>query len=363
MAFDYKKARALVNSGQEQAFFRTLARDHGICFDEAGGKPRLKLPGMAMDAPTPGYLGPQSELVTVANAGIPWQFFNYIDPKLIPVLLAPTMAAVIAGETMVGNWVMETAMFPVGESEGEWSSYGDYSTSGSADVNYNFPQRQNHIFQSFIQYGDREVARAAEAKRDLPSDKQGANAIVLNKGLNNTYMFGVSGLQNYGLLNDPFLPPPITPTHSWIESSAATANTIYQDIVRLWTLLNQQSQGTVQKNSPMVLAMSPTQASQLSQITMYNTNSVLMLIKQNFPNIRLEQAPEYATSAGQVIQLIAEEIDGVRTVECAFSVKMMAFRQVAMHSSISQKRASGSWGTIWRRRQLVAQMLDSGSVA
>ena len=362
--FDRAKFRtelhAAIRAGHAQRILRDLARQE--IFGSAERPENLHLmpfkmafdamqEGMGMDAPV------QSALVTTANAGIPNIFTTWVDPKAIEILVSPMMAAVIAGESQKGSWVDDVAMFKTSEATGETSSYGDYSRSGSTDVNYNFPQRQNYLFQAFLQYGDREVERAAKAKIDLPADKQSANALALMKALNYMYFFGVGSLQNYGLLNDPNLQTPITPTYSWLTNASATALTIYQDVVRLFVLLQQQSNGVVNTQSKMTLAMSNDNAAMLNQVTQYNTNSVLMLLKQNYPNLRLETAPEYTTASGQLVQLIADEVDGQATMEAAFSVKMMAHRVIQQVSSIEQKRTTGGYGTIIYRPVLIAQML------
>jgi hypothetical protein len=90
----------------------------------------------------------QPALITTSNSGIPAFLSTYIDPKLIEILVAPMKAAEIVGEEIKkGDWTTETAMFPVVESTGETSSYGDYSNNGVAGANTNFPQRQSYHYQ------------------------------------------------------------------------------------------------------------------------------------------------------------------------------------------------------------------------
>ena len=349
MAFDESTLRRAVSAGLEPQIFRMLAKEHGITFDEGLGEQHF-FPEMAMDAP-------QDILVTSPNTGVPWYLTNWMDPRTVQVLVTPMMAAVIAGEVGKGTWVSRTATWKVSEATGETAAYGDYSMSGSTDVNYDFPYRQNVLFQAFLQYGDREVATAAEAKIDLPGDKQASNALALSKALNFIYNYGVAGLQNYGLLNDPTLPPPITPTFSWLTSASATALTVYQDFVRLWVQLQLQAPGLVRRDSPLVVAMSPENSGALAQVTQYNTNSVEMLLKQNFKNLRIETAPEYNTGSGQLVQMIAENIENQPTLETAFSTKMHAHTPVRNVSSYMAKRTSGGYGTYWYRPFLCASML------
>jgi hypothetical protein len=360
LAFDSKAYDAAIAAGAGSRLFEELKTEHGICFDAVAEQQRSPLfwtrPGLplknfhiAMDV--------QSELVTVSNAGVPAFMATWVDPKVIAVLVSPMMAAIIAGESGKGDWTSEVIMFLTAEATGESSSYGDYSRAGQSSVNVNFPQRQNYLFQSFLQYGQREVAMAGLAKLDWVSLQQQANALTLMKALNFMYFYGVGNLENYGLINDPSLPPSLTPTFSWLTSASATANTIYQDIVRMFIQLQGQSGGTVKEDARIVLAMSPQNALTLKYITQYNTNSVEVLLKQNFPNIRIETAVQYATPSGQLVQMFVEEVEGQRTVECVFSSKLMAHMMETLTSSWAQKRSSGGYGTVWYRPYLCASLL------
>ena len=376
--YDSKRLTQAVKAGLTPEILRRLAMEEGVAFDGRLGRGQtFALPGrdsqlaadmrfVEMSAGRPRFLDAtmamdvQSELVTVSNAGIPFFLANWLDPKVIPILVSPMMAAQIAGEAMKGDWLTETAMFLTAEAVGETSAYGDYSNSGSSNVNVNFPQRQNFLFQCFMQWGQREVARFGLAKLDWVSQQQQANALALMKALNFMYFYGVANLENYGLLNDPALPPALTPLYSWLTNSSATANTIYQDIVRLFIQLQVQSGGVVQTDSPMVLALSPTNSVALKEVTLYNTNSVLELLKQNFPNIRIETAVQYGppySAAGQLVQLICESLEGQRTLEASFSSKLMAHNMVVDTSSWRQKRSSGGFGTMIYRPFLIASMV------
>jgi hypothetical protein len=356
MAFDSKAFDAAIRAGHGPALFRDL-ETRGISFDKALGTMHWLQPGvpthdfdLACDA--------QPVLVTSSNAGVPAYLANVLDPKVISVLVSPMVAAQIVGETKKGSWISETVQFLVAESTGATAAYGDYSNNGSSNVNVDFPSRQNFIFQCFMQWGEREIELADLAKLDWVSQQQIANAMSIAKYENDTYFYGIANLQNYGLINDPALPAPITPTFSWLTNASATANTIYQDIVRLFIQLQGQSNGVLKMDAPMVLAMSPQNAVALKYVTQYNTNSAEVLIKQNFPNLRFETGGvQYATPTGQLVQLICTELEGQRTAECVFSEKMRAHQMVTDSSSWKQKRSSGSFGCVIYRPFLIASML------
>ena len=181
-------------------YFRKLALDAGVHFP---GPIDFLPEGVAFDY---GYaMDAQPAIITTSNSGVPAFLLNYIDPKGIEVLVSPMKAAIITGETKKGDWTTETAMFSMIESTGEVTSYGDYNNGGSVGVNVNWPQRQQYRYQTVTQWGDLELQKAAEARIDWASRLNTASMLALNKYQNKTYFFGVSGLQNYGLLNDPNL--------------------------------------------------------------------------------------------------------------------------------------------------------------
>lgn len=306
-------------------------------------------PGLGMDA--------QPQLVTVANAGIPGFLTNWVDPKLIEVLVSPMKAAQIYGEEKKGDWTTEDIYFSVIESQGEVSSYGDFSANGSVEVNANFPQRQCYHYQTFTQWGEREMAKAALAKIDQASRLNIASVLLLNKFQNASYFFGIAGLQIYGGLNDPTLYAPIAATAPW-SSSAADGAVIYDDIRRLFQQIQAQSNGLVSQDMRMVLALSPTQEVNLAKANTFNVN-VHDQIKKNFPNIRIVSAPEFSTTSGELVQLIVEELEGQETTTCSFTEKLRAHAVVQDTSSWKQKKSQGTSGTVIFRSFLIGQMTVS----
>jgi hypothetical protein len=331
--------------------------DAGIHF--MGTEAMLQLPNVAhsirvaMDA--------QPALITTSNAGIPAFLSTYIDPKLIEILVAPMKAAEIVGEEVKkGDWTTDTAMFPVVESTGETSSYGDYSNNGVAGANTNFPQRQSYHYQVITQWGEKELAKAALAKIDWANRVNIASVLTLNKFQNKTYFYGVAGLQNYGLLNDPNLYAPIAPTNeggniTWANKDALG---IYADILALFTQLQAQTGNTslVEMDAKMTLALSSGVIVNLGKVTQYNVN-VKTMIKDNFPNLRIMTAPEYSTAAGNLVQLIVDEVEGQRTVEVAFTEKLRAHPIVIEMSAFKQKKSQGTFGSIVYRPMFIAAML------
>lgn len=352
------------------AQIQALAQNAGIVFD--GFDPRMLPAGsrmsdyfggtasgvMAMDAAYP--------LVTSANSGIPAILSTYVDPKLIEVLVAPMKAAeAIGSEVKKGDWTTPTAMFTMIESTGEVASYNDYSANGSTGTNFQFPQRQSYHFQTITQWGEQELARAGLAKVDLAARLNIASALTMNKYQNKTYLFGVSGLQNYGATNDPNLAANLTPATkaaggtAWITSAGvtkATAIEVVNDIRTMFFTLQAKTNGLVKTDEKMTLIMSPQSEVALTITDQFNVN-VRDILNKVFPNLEIRTVPEYATASGQLVQLVVEEFEGQRTWDAAFTEKMRAHQVVLGLSDYKQKKSAGTWGTIIYRPLFLVGLL------
>ena len=322
-----------------------LKQNAGIVF-ATGHRPTLlehgQQPSLGMDA----------DLLTAPNAGILSMFTTYVDPRVIDVVVEPMKAAEIFGETKKGTWVDDFLQFPIAESTGETSSYDDFSENGMSGTNVNWEVRDTYYYQTIVEVGEREVERAGAAKLDWVARKQIAAALNLNKFQNKTYFFGVDGLRNWGILNDPSLLPSITlPT--W---AGADGQVVYDGIAAVYAQLIDQTAGLVDRNDNMTLLLSPQAEVAFTRTNMYNVN-VTDQLKKNFPNLRIEVAPEMSTAAGEAIKLIVDSYEGVDTVEPTFTEKLRVHPMVLGLSSWRQKRSQGTVGTIIYRPLMVASAL------
>jgi hypothetical protein len=314
---------------------------------------------LAMDA-TP-------ELVSISNSGIPAFLSTYIDPNVIEFLIAPNKATEIVGqETKKGDWTMETSMFPIVEYTGMVSSYGDYSETGIGGANTNWVQRQSYTYQITVEYGEREIEKMGLARLNWANEKRAGAISTLNKFQNKTYFYGVNGLANYGLLNDPSLFAPIAPINvgglvTWAQKATDPNGAIYvyNDIKAVYGQLVSQAEGNVELDmaSPLTLAMSPAAQVYLTLTTQYNVN-VQDMLKKNFPKMKIETAPEYDLGTnGHFMQLIADDMRGQRTATTAFTEKLRSHPIIIRESSFRQKLSQGSWGTILFRPFLISSMV------
>jgi hypothetical protein len=311
---------------------------------------------------------------TAPNSSVPMIFTTMVDPKVFKALFAPNKATQILREERRGTWVDDTIMLPITEAAGEVSSYGDYANNGAVTSNTNWPQRQAYLFQVIKQYGERELERAGAARINWVSELDYSAAVMLNKFSNLMYFFGVQGLQNYGLLNDPNLNASLTPATkawggtTWYNTSnqiAATANEIFADIQNLFTQLVTQTAGLVDRETRMVLALSPASEAALTTTNSFSVN-VSDLLKKNFPNMRVVSAVQYGAlsatnpqgvAGGNFMQLIAEEVEGQETGFMAFNEKMRAHKLIPGLSNYSQKVSAGGYGCVLRMTMTLASML------
>ena len=332
---------------------------------------------MALDAIMAGMANDDAAgtLSTDPNSALPAMLTTAIDPDVIRVVFAPlAMAKVLGGERKAGDWLEETRLFPVIEETGEVSSYDDYSNNGRAGINFNYPSFQSYLYQTIVSYGEREVERAGLMKINYVGELQGAASSLLNRFGNLAYAFGIVGLQNYGLLNNPYLSAYLSPAikawggTTWFNngSPAATANEVYNDILAVVEQIISQTNGAVDMDASMTLALSPQ-----SQLALKFTNSfgisVSELLKQGFPNMKVVPAPQYGqrtssnaqgySTIGNAFQIIVDDIDGQKVAYPAFNEKMRAHKLVAELSSWKQKMTSGVWGTITRMPIGIAGMI------
>lgn len=292
-------------------------------------------------------------LVGTPNAGIPTYLTTYVDPKVIEVLVAPMKAAEIVGESKKGDWTTLTATFIQAEPLTKVATYGDYSADGDSSANVNYPQRQAYFFQTWTRWGERELEMAGAGRVDWAAQLNYSSALGLAKFLNSTYLFGVSGLQNYGLTNDPRLPAPISLSINW---ATAAPEAIYNSIVALYKALQTQSQGIVEQTDELKLAMPPTAAGDLNSVNSYGL-SAAKLLKDAFPKLEIVTVPEYDTASGRLVQMWAPKIEGQETATCAFTEKMRAHAIERYSSYFRQKKSAGTWGAVVFRPLGVAQLL------
>lgn len=330
-----------------------VMKQYGIIFD-TGSPIRGILANDSID-----QLANDAAMVKTANSGVPVEFTSYIDPMVIPILTATHGAREIFGEVKKGDWTTSYARFQTSEITGEVEAYTDYGQGGASDVNPTFPVRTQYIYQTNIRYGDREVDIASRARLQLAADKQRAAATVIDIASNKFALYGVAGLEIYGLLNDPNIPADVSSLPNadqktlWTDKSTKE---IYEDVLYLFGKMADRGAGHIDANTELVLATSPATQVQLGKATDFNISARQML-ETYFPRIRFVALPELATAnAGTSILLVAPTIEGLPTAQIGFSEKFRAMRLIPDSSSFHQKFVGSSYGTIIYRPFAIGKM-------
>ena len=302
---------------------------------------------MAMDA----------ALTTTPNTTVPAALLQYISPDVIEILTAKRAASEILDEKKIGDWTTALYQFPTEEYTGSTGPYSDYGDGPSSGVNDNWNNREQYIFQTTITYGDLEVARAAQAKMNLIAGKQRGAAEIIRTDANKFYLLGVAGRKIYGLLNEPNLPPAITPNVvdgavTWLDKLALANDSgtraIYSDFVKLFSQLQVQSGALIDENSEMTLLVSPSRSATLSTATNFNVSTRQMIL-ENYRNIKFETVPQLSSStAGETIILMVQNFRGTSTADLGFGEKMRQGKLIPETSSFRQKFSASTYGTIMK---------------
>lgn len=343
LAYDGESA-----SAEDKARAAAFKRDYNLALDAF---PHLRI---ALDA--------QPGLVTSPNAATLLAAVSVIDPEVVRVIFTPMRAAeIMGGEAQKGSWIDQVAYFPMVESTGQVATYGDYSANGNVDANDQWNFRQPYHWQSFKRYGEQQLERWGAAGLNYSAELDMSLALTFNKFSNKTYFYGVNGLVNYGLLNDPSLPATVSPATKanvtdGVRWTYATALEIFNDVKKLYTRLVSQMGGNVEMDDAMTLVLSTTMQPALLTTNDYGLN-VEDLIKKAFPNLTIKAAPEYSTGSGELMQLILNAVDGKKVAYPAYTEKQRAHALVTEASAWSQKNSAGTWGTILRYPIAIAGML------
>lgn len=296
--------------------------------------------GAVMDADTGAATN-----ITNANIGIPAEILTYISEKPIKILTAPRNATKLFNEVIQGDWTTERLKYRLAEEIGNVASYGDFSELGTSDLNNEWIPTDVYRFQTMIKYGDLEVARNAQAKIALVEGKQTSAVNTLAIYGNRYYMYGVNGLNIYGIVNHPLLPAALTPATvggqtSW---SAKGADAIYSDIVSIVSNLIDNSQSLIVATDKMKMAVSTGLLGYLNKTNTYG-KSVYDLIKANYPAMEIIPVPEFAQEAGDYVAIYPEEVLGQPVGECVSPMKLRSFQLIPEASSFKQKYASATCG-------------------
>lgn len=305
---------------------------------------------LAMDA----YDGGVAQ--TVANAGIPAMLTTVLMPKWIEFVTTPMKTAEAFGEKQFGDRSTTNIAIPTYELYGETSSYGDFNDNGMSNTNENYEYRQPYAYQTNIKIGEIAQEMAAAARFSLVERQIQSTTLTLNKTQDNIYLYGVAGLKNYGILNDPDLLPDSV-GGNW---AAMTTLELYSEFKQMFIQLVKQSNGIVTETDAMTFVLSPEMRGLLLTPNEFGFTA-MSKITEIFTKLKIVSIPQYKTAAGEKLQLVLDSYMGQETVHLGFVDKLRTHTVEVKTSGFLQKRSQSTIGAIVYYPMFVANRLATNT--
>lgn len=259
-------------------------------------------------------------LQTQATITNPVQFFQYFAPEAVEVVTGARKIDDLVGRTIEGSFEDEEIVTRILERTGSAQPYTDTANTHFSSWNQNFEKRTICRFEEGLQCGYLESMRAAKMRVDDHKEKAAAVAETLAIAHNNIGFYGYSNGANktYGLLNDPNLPAYVTVAveNGTTQWNGKTFTGITDDIKTAISALNAKMKGLFDaRKDVFTLAVALSSATYLDTMNSLGTKSVYAWLKETYPNIRLEVAPELdgANGGSNVFYLYLDEVRGKKT--------------------------------------------------
>lgn len=250
----------------------------------------------------------------------PIQFLQAWMPGFVAVITQARVIDNLVGISTIGRWEDEEAVQGFMERTGNALPYQDNSNFPLSSWNVNFERRAIVRFEQGFSVGRLEESRAAAMNYNSAEAKRMQNTIALEVQRNYIGFFGYNAGagRTYGYLNDPSLPAYVNlPNGAGGSSTWASKTTleIIADILTSLQALRTQSGGNIDpKKTPITLAVAMSAVDYLSTVTTLGY-SVQNWLNTNYPNVRIESAPELnaANGGANVFYLHAEEFGETST--------------------------------------------------
>ena len=251
--------------------------------------------------------------LSTPSIGTPIQFLQSWLPGFVNVITQVRQIDALVGISTVGRWEDEEIVQGYSERTGNAVPYRDQTTVPLTGWNVNWERRSIVRFEQGFMVGRQEEAVAAAMNYNSAEAKRSQAAESLEVQRNYIGFFGYnSGLgRTFGYLNDPSLPAYVNlPNGAGGFSTWASKTTleIIADILGALQALRTRSGGNIDpKKTPLTLAVAMNSVDYLATVTTLGY-SVLNWLSTNYPNVRIESAPELnaANGGANVFYLYAE---------------------------------------------------------
>lgn len=258
--------------------------------------------------------------LTVPSIATPIQFLQNWLPGFVSIITAARKIDDLIGLSTVGAWEDEQIVQQVLEMTGSPVPYGDLTVIPLTNWNPNYITRTVIRFEQGMRVGELEQKRAARVRISSDAQKRASCGIQLEIQRNAVGFYGYNSGNNltYGFLNDPNLPnyqtvATVGGNTTWAQK---TFLQIQGDLLTAIQQLRTQSQDTIAPDKMACTLAVPTNSIDFLAKTSDFGISVVDWLKQFYPNIRIESAPQLnlANSGANVFYLYADAVnDGLST--------------------------------------------------
>lgn len=278
-----------------------------------------------MDAATPN--------ITAQSVSAPVQFLQSWLPGFVETVTAARKIDMLVGVTTQGEWYDEEVVQGVMEHTGESRVYGDYNDIPYASWNATFERRTIVRFEDGMRVGALEEARAGAMQINSAASKRTAASTNLDIRRNAVGFYGFNDGNNrtYGFLNDPELPAYVNLPNGAGGDSTFASKTFLEitlDLRAAAQQLRTQSQEKIDPSSDAITLAIATDAREFLTVTSDYGNSVNDWIRENYPNWRIESAPELNEANGgeSVFYMYAESVSDSGTDDQRTMVQIVPSR-------------------------------------
>jgi hypothetical protein len=259
--------------------------------------------GMGLDSNDTGLAPSPMPGLFPTGSPTPIQFLQAWLPGFVTAITAARKIDQLIGIQTVGAWEDEEVVQGVLEYDGQAVPYTDQGNIPLASWNVDYARRTVVRFESGMRVGILEEARAGRANIPSGATKRTGAGHFLEVQRNRVGFYGYNDGENmtYGFLNDPSLMPALTAATGSGGSTKWKDKTFLEitaDIRQVVAQIQIQSMDNIDPEQTPITIGLPTGCNQYLSVTSNFGNSVRNWVKENYPNLRFETAPEMAGAVG-----------------------------------------------------------------
>ena len=278
----------------------------------------------------------------IPSSGVPNVLTTIWTTKFFKQMFQSTPFREMTTPDQQGMFGTTDVRYPLIGASGTSKPYSDHSGLGDSSINLNYLQRQTITLQRTLTYGDLQTAIMGMAKVDYVGWLREYIATLITLDQNNIGFNGYSGMQCFGLLNDPSLNPELSPSNGqWMVSG--TYGSVCTDIITAVQSVQTLGAGQVNTDDEFIIGLPPVVFGALLFQNSFGLN-VRSYIESVYPKCRFIQVQNYTGTGTPLgsdlpnfMQVIFKTIGGQETALGVFSTLYNSHGVVRELSSYNEK--------------------------